>query len=106
MEMAFELSAYVIHSILIDLWILAQVAIYNMYRNQPYRNLPLQRASIKVKIMAFFALNLIFVGILFLLDVLSLSLAIVFVEMLLIAFGALLIYAVIYSSETWFEFIT
>jgi hypothetical protein len=106
MEIAFELSGYVIHSIVIDLWILAQVAIYNMYRTQPHRNLPLKRVSIKIKIMAFVALNLIFVGILFLLDVLSLSLAIVFVEMLLIGFGALLIYAVIYSSETWFEFIT
>jgi hypothetical protein len=106
MEMAFEFSAYVIHSIVIDLWILAQMAVYNMYKNQPYRNLPLQRASIRVKILAFIALNLMFVGVLFLLDVLSLSLAIVFVELVLIGFGALVIYAVIYSSETWFEFIT
>lgn len=106
MEMAFEFSAYVIHSIVIDLWILAQLVMYNMYRNQPYRNLPLQRASIRVKIMAFVALNLMFVGVLFLLDMLSLSLAIVFVELVLIGFGALVIYAVIYSSETWFEFIT
>lgn len=106
MQMAFELSAYVIHSIVIDLWIVAQLALHNMYRDQPYRNLPLQRSSIKVKIMAFTLLNLMFIGVLFMLDVLSLSLAIVFVELVLIGFGALVIYGVIYSSDTWFEFIT
>ncbi len=104
--MVFEFLAYVIHGIVIDLWIGAQLWVDNMYRNQPYSNLPLQRASKQVKVAVFVTVNVLFGVILSLLDLFTLTLAIIGVELVLIGVGALVIYAVIYSSDTWFEFIT
>jgi hypothetical protein len=106
MEMVFEFLAYVIHGIVIDLWVGAQLWVDNMYKNQPYSNLPLQRASKQVKAAVWVSVNLLFIGTLIALDLFSLTLAIIGVELVLIGVGALVIYAVIYSSDTWFEFIT
>jgi hypothetical protein len=98
----FEFSGYLIHSILIDFWVIAQWAVYNMYKNQPYRNLPLQYSSNTIKLVVVLCVNLIFIGLLIGLELLYTTLAIMVVELMLVGFGASVIYGVIYSCETWF----
>lgn len=106
MEAVFEFSGYIIHSIVIDLWVLAQWAVYTMYKDQPYRNLPFQRSPRYVKFGLWLMANLVFMGILSGLELLSATIAIIVIELMLVGVGAMVIYGVIFSCETWFEFIT
>lgn len=102
MDGFFSFLGYVIHSLIIDLWLFAQFAIHNIYTNQPYRNLPFQRSSKNVKILIYFGLNAIFYTALYYLELLQISLVIVVVEAFIAGFVASIIYGIMFSCETWF----
>lgn len=105
MDGMFNILGYLIHSLIIDLFISAQWIVVNMYQNQPYKRLPFQGSSKMVKMWILIMVNTLFIGVLYLLDLLYLTLGIVLVELGLIGFGSGVVCAVIYSCETWFEFI-
>jgi len=58
-----------------------------------------------MKVAFWIGVNILFMAILLGLDLFYTSLVILVVEIGLIGFGALIVYGVIYSCETWFEYI-
>lgn len=68
MEYVFDFLGYLIHSLILDLFFLSQWMVYNMYTNgDPYRSLPFQNVSFKVKVSIVALINLLFIGLLVLL---------------------------------------
>jgi hypothetical protein len=74
MEIVFDILSYVIHSIIIDLFILAQYKIIEIHLREPYRYIPFKHADKKVKLGILIGVNLFFIGCLFLLDLLHATL--------------------------------
>lgn len=79
MDGMFNILGYLIHCLIVDLLILAEWALINMYQNQPYKRLPFQNSSRMVKIWILIFANLSFIGVLYLLDLLYVTLAIVII---------------------------
>lgn len=79
MDGMFNILGYLIHSLIIDLFISAQWIVVNMYQNQPYKRLPFQGSSKMVKMWILIMVNTLFIGVLYLLDLLYLTLGIVLV---------------------------
>lgn len=97
MDGMFNILGYLIHCLIIDLFFSAQWVVVDMYRNQPYKRLPFQGSSKMVKIWILVIVNAIFIGVLYLLDLLYVTVGILLVEVGLIGFGSGVVFAVIYS---------
>lgn len=102
MDGMFNILGYLIHCLIVDLFFSAQYIVVNIYQNQPYKRLPFQGSSKMVKIWILVLVNAIFIGILYLLDLLYVTVGILLVEVGLIGLGSGVVFAVIYSCETWF----
>ena len=97
MDGVFNILGYLIHCLIVDLFFSAQWVVINMYQNQPYKRLPFQGSSKIVKIWILVLINAVFIGILYLLDLLYVTIGIIVVELGLIGFGSGIVFAVIYS---------
>ena len=98
MKKMFEFSGYLIHSVIIDLYVFTQVALYNVYVNQPYQNLPLQNSPRYVKVLIIIIKTGFLVSTLIAFDLFTTTIMIIFVELVMVGFVAMIVYGVIFSS--------
>ena len=86
-DMFFIFLGYLIHTVILDLFIVFQMFLCNIYQNHPYKDYPLQHAPLPLKLGVLIGGNLLVLVLLFSLELLQETVTIFVVELFIASAG-------------------